>query len=120
MNEPDSQPSSSDLRGAAQETYDSVKERAAGALQDTGECARAHVYSVALVALVVGFLLGLMCRRKEATLQEKYLEAPLNDLRKAITSLSGVAAKKAAGGGEVAADMIESLSDKIRSLVKSL
>jgi len=119
MNEPDS-PSSSNLPGSAQEAYESVKERAGNTLQDGNECARANVYSIAVVALVVGFLLGLMCRRKDVTLQEKYLEAPLNDLRKAIGTLSNVAAKKAAGGGEVAADMIESLSDKIRSLVKSL
>ena len=112
MNEPDSESPSSDLRGAQERTSD--------ALYGAGECAKAPLYSVAIVALVVGFLLGLMCRRKEETLQEKYLEAPLNDLKKAIGALSGIAAKKAAGGGEVAADMIDSLSDKIRSVVKSL
>jgi len=119
MNEPDSDSSPSHLGGSAQEAYETTKDRAAGALCGSGECP-AKVYSVALVALVVGFLLGLMCRRKEETLQEKYLEAPLNDLKKAIGALSGIAAKKAAGGGEVAADMIDSLSDKIRNLVKSL
>jgi len=117
MNEPDSDSSPSDLRGGAQEAYETAKDRAACALG--GECP-AKLYSVAIVALVVGFLLGLMCRRKEETLQEKYLEAPLNDLKKAIGALSGIAAKKAAGGGEVAADMIDSLSDKIRNVVKSL
>ncbi|GEM_PF-4876877 len=90
------------------------------AFQDSGDCARPCAFSIAFAALAIGFLIGFLCRRKEPSLQEKYLEAPLNDLRKAISGLSVVAAKKAAGGGEVAADMIDSLSDKIRALVKSL
>lgn len=109
MNETDSDPASPETRPAAvtRDEYDTP-------------CVQTQVFTAAIIALIVGFLIGLMCRKKEETLQEKYLEAPLNDLRKAISSLSQVAAKKAAGGGEVAADMIDTLSDKIRSVVKSL
>ena len=107
MNETESESTPSELRGNAKEEYQT-------------HCVRARIYSATIVALVVGFLLGLLCRRKEETLQEKYLEAPLNDLRKAIGSLSAIASKKAAGGGEAAADLIDTLSEKIRSVVKSL
>ncbi len=81
---------------------------------------QARIYSAAIVALIIGVVIGLLCRRKEPSLKEKYLEAPLNDLQKAIASLNSIASKKAADGGEAAADLIESLSDKIRSVVKSL
>ena len=114
MNDDNFTEPTSSLPNSLPEAADAARGHVERVWHDSQEVARANFVPTVLGALALGFVLGLMVRPQKLTLQEKYLEGPLEELRKGIATLSEVAARKAGDGGEAATDLINSLTDKVK------
>lgn len=118
MNEPDYRTSPADFSSRTGEAWEETKDRTAHTLREGETIVRENLLSALLGAFAVGFLFGYLAHRPRPTFQERYLNAPLEDLGETLRVLADKTADKADKGAGVAADLIHALADKLENAFK--
>lgn len=118
MNEPDFSTSIPEVAAQTQEAWDETKSRSAGTLRSSEAFVRENPLPAVLGALSLGLIIGYLARRPEPTFQERYLDAPLDELGKTLRALGDKTSKKAEKGAGVAAEMVHALADKLEQAFK--
>ena len=105
---------SANLSERTQEAWDATKVHTADTLRESGAFVRANPIPVVLGMLAVSFVLGALLMRKETTLQERYVDEPLDNLKSILSDLNARAARQAGRGGDAASDAMHSLAGRIK------
>ena len=118
MNEPNS-PTSPNISARAEEAWSQTRERTTSALREGEGFVRENPLPAVLGAMAIGFVLGYLAHsRREPTFQERYLDAPLEDLGRTLRALGDKTSRQAEKGADVAAGWIQALADRIEGALK--
>ncbi len=118
MNEPDYRTPPADFPSRTGDTWEETKDRTAQTLREGEVIVRENLLSALVGVFAFGFLLGFLAHRPRPSFQERYLNAPLEDLGETLRALADKTADKADKGAGVAADLIHALADKLENAFK--
>ena len=119
MNEHESPEPSPNFSSRAEEAWSQTRDCTTSALKEGGELVRENPLPVVLGALAIGFVLGYLARsNREPTFQERYLDAPLEDLGRTLRALGDKTSNQAERGATVAAGWIHALAERVEGALE--
>jgi hypothetical protein len=116
MMEPTAEPRAGDFKDKAHDAWLNAAENAQGTLDESADFVRANPIPVVLGAFALGVLVAMLLPRRDLSVRQRYLEAPLEELKDLLGTVARKVERSTEEASGQASSAFECAVKKLRSL----